>query len=359
MEGLKTNTKQEAQGITKRFSFLYEEGPSWQSCKEKTPIPKRLSSLYFQFAQDCKCKFKLGQNHLWNEFWRASLGGNLARHENLPHHQAHPCVPIWVLGRPLAKQVVCLVKLTSWGWGSLPPFKSYYLAGLQRSSVSMESPWEICWVSFLEQLCRLVVLPFTFLSVHLPQDSCWCVFFFPVDAASLQGLNFIPTLEHNFLKSAWTWADLKEEPLQLLSVLMLGDPWCVVTASIAKALAMSRLEKAPASRTWFTVGNTGKTKSTSFSRTFFFLEDRNFVFQNCLPRAGKTISAKEGLENALSVIQLLGCAKLECRFLGHANIYIYIYICCGVIIWAKFGLLRCYYLGQVCFLQNTVCQKTL
>ena len=37
--------------------------------------------------------------------------------------------------------------------------------------------------------------------------------------------------------------------------------------------------------------------------------------------------------------------------------YIYIYICCGVIIWAKFGLLRCYYLGQVCFLQNTVCQK--
>ena len=33
--------------------------------------------------------------------------------------------------------------------------------------------------------------------------------------------------------------------------------------------------------------------------------------------------------------------------------------CCGVIIWAKFGLLRCYYLGQVCFLlQNTVCQKS-
>ena len=37
--------------------------------------------------------------------------------------------------------------------------------------------------------------------------------------------------------------------------------------------------------------------------------------------------------------------------------HIYIYICCGVVIWAKFGLLRCYYLGQVCFLQNTVCQK--
>ena len=39
------------------------------------------------------------------------------------------------------------------------------------------------------------------------------------------------------------------------------------------------------------------------------------------------------------------------------SLCVYIYICCGVIIWAKFGLLRCYYLGQVCFLQNTVCQK--
>ena len=41
----------------------------------------------------------------------------------------------------------------------------------------------------------------------------------------------------------------------------------------------------------------------------------------------------------------------------YTYIHTYIYICCGVIIWAKFGLLRCYYLGQVCFLQNTVCQK--
>ena len=44
---------------------------------------------------------------------------------------------------------------------------------------------------------------------------------------------------------------------------------------------------------------------------------------------------------------------------GNALVKIYIYICCGVIIWAKFGLWRCYYLGQVCFLQNTGCQKTL
>ena len=41
---------------------------------------------------------------------------------------------------------------------------------------------------------------------------------------------------------------------------------------------------------------------------------------------------------------------------------IYIYICCGVIILAKFGLLRCYSLGQVCFFtkhclsQNTIKQ---
>ena len=41
----------------------------------------------------------------------------------------------------------------------------------------------------------------------------------------------------------------------------------------------------------------------------------------------------------------------------HIYIAKYVDICCGVIIWAKFGLLRCYYLGQVCFLQNTVCQK--
>ena len=41
------------------------------------------------------------------------------------------------------------------------------------------------------------------------------------------------------------------------------------------------------------------------------------------------------------------------------GMHVYIYICCGVIIWAKFGLLRCYYLGQACFLQNTVCQKSL
>ena len=39
------------------------------------------------------------------------------------------------------------------------------------------------------------------------------------------------------------------------------------------------------------------------------------------------------------------------------NMHTHIYICCGVIIWAKFGLLRCHYLGQVCILQNTVCQK--
>ena len=37
--------------------------------------------------------------------------------------------------------------------------------------------------------------------------------------------------------------------------------------------------------------------------------------------------------------------------------YIYIYMCCGVTIWSKFGLLRGYYLVQVCFVFNTFCQK--
>ena len=37
-------------------------------------------------------------------------------------------------------------------------------------------------------------------------------------------------------------------------------------------------------------------------------------------------------------------------------IYIYICVCCGVI-WSKFGLLRGYYLVQVCCFFNTVCQK--
>ena len=32
---------------------------------------------------------------------------------------------------------------------------------------------------------------------------------------------------------------------------------------------------------------------------------------------------------------------------GKVGIYIYIYACCEVIIWAKFGHFRCYYLGQV------------
>ena len=33
----------------------------------------------------------------------------------------------------------------------------------------------------------------------------------------------------------------------------------------------------------------------------------------------------------------------------HTYTYIYIYKCCEVSIWAKFGVLKGYYLGQVCF----------
>ena len=41
----------------------------------------------------------------------------------------------------------------------------------------------------------------------------------------------------------------------------------------------------------------------------------------------------------------------------HNIICVYIYICCGVIIWAKFGLMRCYYLGQVCFYKTLFVKK--
>ena len=47
-------------------------------------------------------------------------------------------------------------------------------------------------------------------------------------------------------------------------------------------------------------------------------------------------------------------------FFAHQSrlqLYIYTYICCGVIIWAKFGLLRCYYLGQVCFYKTLFVKK--
>ena len=33
------------------------------------------------------------------------------------------------------------------------------------------------------------------------------------------------------------------------------------------------------------------------------------------------------------------------------------YICCEVIIWAKFGHFQSYYLGQVCFLKKTLFAK--
>ena len=41
------------------------------------------------------------------------------------------------------------------------------------------------------------------------------------------------------------------------------------------------------------------------------------------------------------------------------HIYIYIYICCEVIIWSKFGVFKCYYLVQVgvfkCYYLVQVC----
>ena len=51
------------------------------------------------------------------------------------------------------------------------------------------------------------------------------------------------------------------------------------------------------------------------------------------------------LRVSVCVKQILGCSFL----FEIQPLCIYIYICSGVIIWAKFGFLRCYYLGQVCF----------
>ena len=41
------------------------------------------------------------------------------------------------------------------------------------------------------------------------------------------------------------------------------------------------------------------------------------------------------------------------------HIYIYMLAGCEVIIWSKFGLLRGYYLVQVCFFKFTACQNTM
>ena len=105
---------------------------------------------------------------------------------------------------------------------------------------------------------------------------------------------------------------------------------------------------------------------------FYFLRKARFHHlltiidcpQNAAPRfrTTKTVISEGGgrlltLRGPLINSQILKRgAAYEPRSI-HIYIYIYIYACCGVTICAKFGLLRCYYLGQVCFLQNTVCQK--
>ena len=58
---------------------------------------------------------------------------------------------------------------------------------------------------------------------------------------------------------------------------------------------------------------------------------------------------------------MLGEAQTDARRGRQTQIetdtHIYIYICCGVIIWTKFGLFNSYYLVHVCFVFNSVCQK--
>ena len=72
-------------------------------------------------------------------------------------------------------------------------------------------------------------------------------------------------------------------------------------------------------------------KASSFCR-------ENEIFKNKKTKKRKNLDQFSTLEKA----------KIGPVF----NSTTHIYICCGVIIWAKFGLLRCYYLGQVCFLQK-------
>ena len=52
--------------------------------------------------------------------------------------------------------------------------------------------------------------------------------------------------------------------------------------------------------------------------------------------------------------QLLTYKKAKIGPAFNSTAYIY---SCGVIIWAKFGLLRCYYLGQVCFYKTLFVKK--
>ena len=52
-------------------------------------------------------------------------------------------------------------------------------------------------------------------------------------------------------------------------------------------------------------------------------------------------------------------AVLPEESISSSHIYIYIYICCEVIIWSKFGVFKCYYLVQVgvfkCYYLVQVC----
>ena len=78
---------------------------------------------------------------------------------------------------------------------------------------------------------------------------------------------------------------------------------------------------------------------------FRSLSEIVWVISVTSPRAriGKKTKEKHfppvfGMKNAIFWSRIFG---------GRRHIYIYIYACCEVIIWAKFGHFRCYYLGQV------------
>ena len=64
-----------------------------------------------------------------------------------------------------------------------------------------------------------------------------------------------------------------------------------------------------------------------------------------------TVSLAQVHNLAVKAAQSNNCLEIElCR---QVSVYVYIYICCGVIIWSKFGLLRGHYLVQVVFSSKT------
>ena len=99
---------------------------------------------------------------------------------------------------------------------------------------------------------------------------------------------------------------------------------------------------------------------------------RHYLHMYTYPQSTKIgkMSQTSGPDTNLCLGQLLTCEPLKsgldnniaARTHTHTRCHPYIYIyrvSCGVIIWSKFGLLRGYYLVQVCLCFNIVCKNTI